>query len=375
MTKLHESSERKTVGLLLIGGPHHIFHLVPIAAELEAYPNIDVHVFVTSAFEARTCETVLSSLGALRSRVKVLKINALARRISPKLGFLVSHLKIWNNLDALVVVERTSTILRYFSKRLPPFIHIPHGAGDRAKSYDSRIRHFDYVLVAGEKDKKRMVELGLVSDETCQVTGYIKPFAVKQIHPKVPAIFGNSRPTVLYNPHFNEELSSWTVFGHALLEAFSKKPEMNFIFAPHIRLFANKAPELRERVEAFSKFENIHIDLGSSKSSDMSYTRAADIYIGDVSSQVYEFLSGPKPCIFVTEPSTQWEENPDYAHWLYGPVCNSVSDVMAALNRSMLDLPNYAQAQTKGCLAATGDPSWNPIRRAAEAVVSILEDV
>ena len=107
----------------------------------------------------------------------------------------------------------------------------------------------------------------------------------------------------------------------------------------------------------------------------MTYTRAADIYLGDVSSQVYEFLSEPKPCVFVTKPTTQWQGNPDYAHWLYGPVCHSVSDVMAALDRSMLDLPDYAQAQVEGRLAATGNPSWNPIRRAANAVVSILDEV
>ena len=375
MSILREPSERKTVGLILVGGLHHIFHLIPIALELEAYPDIDVEVFVATDAEAQACQSVLMALGAKRSKIRILKTNAVAKRVSPKLGFLLSHLKIWNSLDVLIVVERTSTILRYFSKRLPPFIHIPHGAGDRAKSYDSRIRHFDHVLVAGEKDKRRMIELGLVKDETCNVTGYIKPFAVKLIHPTLPTVFENTQPTVLYNPHFSEGLSSWEGFGRELLEAFSKKPDMNFIVAPHIRLFSTQANEARKRIEAFSDFENIHVDLGSSKSSDMTYTRAADIYLGDVSSQVYEFLSEPKPCIFVTKATTQWQGNPDYAHWSYGLVCHSVSDVMAALDRTMLGLPDYAQAQAEGCLAATGDPSWNPIRRAADAVASILDEV
>ena len=375
MSKAYEPSERKTVGLLLVGGLHHILHLVPIASELEAYSNIDVEVFVCTDAEAQACQSVLTSLGADRTKTKVLKPNALAKRVSPKLSFLLSHLKVWGNLDALIVVERTSTILWYFSRRLPPFIHIPHGAGDRAKSYDRRIRHFDYVLVAGEKDKRRMIELDLVRDETCQITGYIKPFAVKRIHPNIPAVFENRQPTVLYNPHFSEDLSSWDSFGQGLLQAFAKKPDMNFIVAPHIRLFANQADEVRKRVEVFSELENIHVDLGSSKSSDMSYTRAADIYLGDVSSQVYEFLSEPKPCIFITKPTTQWQGNPDYAHWSYGPVCQSVSDVMTALDRAMPSLPRYAQAQAKGCLAATGNQSWNPISRAADAVKSILDDV
>ena len=30
----------------------------------------------------------------------------------------------------------------------------------------------------------------------------------------------------------------------------------------------------------------------------MTYTKQADIYLGDVSSQVYEFMLKPRPCIF-----------------------------------------------------------------------------
>ena len=218
------------------------------------------------------------------------------------------------------------------------------------------------------------MELGLVQDQTCEVTGYIKPFAVQRLHPTVPRVFENTQTTVLYNPHFSKDLSSWEEFGHDLLQAFSKKIDLNFIVAPHIRLFAKQAAEVRGHIEAFSKFENIHVDLGSSRSSDMSYTRAANIYLGDVSSQVYEFLSEPKPCIFIAKRTTQWQGNPDYAHWSYGPVCHSVLDVMVALDRVKLGLPDYEQAQAEGCLAATGNPSWNPIRRAADAVKSILDD-
>tara|TARA_R110000772_G_scaffold63487_6_gene142177 strand:- start:1802 stop:2929 length:1128 start_codon:yes stop_codon:yes gene_type:complete len=372
VTKSQIHFERKTVGLLLVGGLHHVLHLIPIAVELEAHPNIDVEVFVLSTFEAEACQRVLTPLGAERTKIRVLNPNPIAKLVSPKLAFLLLHLNIWNSLNAIVVVERTSTILRYFSGRLPPFIHIPHGAGDRAKSYDPRIRHFDHVLVAGEKDKRRMVELGLVREDTCSVTGYIKPFAIKQLRVDMPSIFPIKRPTVLYNPHFSRGLSSWKDFGHELLEAFSKKKDMNFIVAPHVRLFANQNEFKRDEIEVYSKFENIHVDLGSSKSSDMSYTRAADIYLGDVSSQVYEFLSEPKPCIFLTKRTTQWQGNPDYAHWSFGPVCYSVSEVLANLDRAFLCHPDYAELQEKGCLAATGDPSWNPIRRAADALMSIL---
>ena len=366
--------DRRTIGLLLLGGIHHMLHLIPIAVELEADMGVDVIVYVRFETEKQACQSALSAMGAKRTRIEVLKIHPLLKFLSPKKQFLLSNLKIWNSLDALIVAERTSTVLRHFSKSLPPFIHIPHGAGDRAKSYDSRIRHFDHVLVAGEKDKHRMIELKLVKHETCHVTGYIKPYAVKQIHPVPRKIFKTTQPVILYNPHFSEALSSWEEFGRDLLEEFVKREDMNFIFAPHIRLFENQRAESKKAVEAFSQHENIHIDLGSQESSDMTYTRAADIYIGDVSSQVYEFLTEPKPCIFLTNAATQWENNPDFAHWRYGPVCHSTDDVMSALTRASIDLPNYAEVQRQGCLAAKGDPSWNPIQKAAIAVKSILDD-
>ena len=36
------------------------------------------------------------------------------------------------------------------------------------------------------------------------------------------------------------------------------------------------------------------------------YVRAASLYIGDASSQVYEFLERPRPCIFVNCHGVEW---------------------------------------------------------------------
>jgi len=372
MKKSHIALPDKTIGLLLVGGLHHIFHLVPIVAGLEKIDTLKTVIYVRSIAEKEACARLLKGLAVGSIDIKILESRPLAKRLSPKLSFLLGHLKIWKKLDAIIVVERTSTILRYISRKLPPLIHIPHGAGDRAKSYDSRIRHFDHVLVAGEKDKNRMISLGLVTPENCHVTGYIKPYAVKQLNPNRPSFFNNANPTVLYNPHFATKLSSWTEFGKPLLDAFAKHKDFNFIVAPHIRLFSKAEDTEKAAILAFEEFDNIHVDLGSEQSTDMSYTRAADIYLGDVSSQVYEFLSEPKPCIFIANADVNWQGNPDYAHWRYGPVCHSAAEVMTALNEAAQTLPNYAKAQAEGCRAAKGDPDWNPIERAARIVSDIL---
>ena len=362
----------KTVGLCLLGGTHQILHLIPIAAELSKYENIETIIFVTSEEERMMSASVLSGLGKDSADIRILKANPTLFAVFQKLGVLFTNMKRLKRLDALIVAERTSTILRYTSRSFPLFIHIPHGAGDRAKSYDSRIRHFDHVLAAGEKDKARMIELGLVSEETCHVTGYIKPFAVRQLGRESPRLFKTEKTTVLYNPHFSQDLSSWQTFGSDLLDRFAAAPHLNFIFAPHMRLFQNAAPDRRAALGAYAKYPNIHIDLGSAFSTDMTYTRAADIYLGDVSSQVYEFLSKPKPCVFLGSKDVIWRENPDYAHWHYGRVCHSVGAVMTALDAAHIDHDTYVEIQKSGCLAAMGHPDWNPIERAAKVVKSLL---
>src|SRR3546814_13087079 len=74
------------------------------------------------------------------------------------------------------------------------------------------------------------------------------------------------------------------------------------------------------------------IDTGSLATIDMTYTLAADIYRGDVSSQVYEFLWQPRPCLFLdAEGVDGWERNPTYRCWPTGHVLRDAADLAAAL--------------------------------------------
>ena len=358
---------------MLLGGTCHALHFVPVVRELEAHAHIDLVVYVRCAQEQAECQATLKVLGSTRTQVKICKRNPLLGWIYPKRSLVLFNIKTWRKLDAMIVAERTSTVLRRFFKNLPTLIHIPHGAGDRARSYDPRIARFDYVLTAGVKDKKRMIELGLVTDESCFVTGYIKPFAANLLQPETPKLFKNDNPVVLYTPHFERSLSSWDEFGTDLLKAFSKRKDINFIFAPHLRLFKGNNSPSKSVLKTLQSCENILVDLGSERATNMSYTRAADIYVGDVSSQVYEFLSKPKPCVFIGHQNVKWQDNPDYAHWSYGPVCHSVEDVMTALSTAKADLPHYRHAQEQGCRAAKGEACWDPIKRASDVIIDLLE--
>ncbi len=64
----------------------------------------------------------------------------------------------------------------------------------------------------------------------------------------------------------------------------------------------------------------------------MSYTLRADIYLGDASSQVYEFLVNPRPCLFLNSHEADWDKDPNYAHWHLGPVVASIEELSCRLD-------------------------------------------
>src|SRR3546814_11985302 len=70
----------------------------------------------------------------------------------------------------------------------------------------------------------------------------------------------------------------------------------------------------------------VMIDLASDRLFDMSYTSGADIYLGDVSSQVYGFLATPRPCLFLDTHGVDWEGDPDYLFWMPGDVASDRSE-------------------------------------------------
>ena len=104
----------------------------------------------------------------------------------------------------------------------------------------------------------------------------------------------------------------------------------------------------------------------------MTYTRAADIYLGDVSSLVYEFLIEPRPCIFFNRSKADWRGNENYAFWSTGEVLESVSDLPAALARTQSD-PTYYRAEQQRAFGEAFDLTDTPSSvRAADAITSFL---
>jgi hypothetical protein len=369
------------VGFVLIGGQHQLLHLLPVAAALSRHEGVQVHLF---APDERTLGAAMDLFRRLHGgpvAQTVLRLPRLAEMLDrggrgawllkePRLIFWFRRLR---QCNALVAVERTSTRLKSLPGRCPTLIHIPHGAGDRARGFEPRITRFDHVIVAGDKDRRRMVATGLVAPDRCHVSGYIKHAALRDLHPEPAArLFTNDRPIVLYNPHFDRHLSSWHDYAAPLVRAICASNRYNLIVAPHVRLFETATANQRQQWAALALPDRVIVDLGSAASSDMTYTRAADIYLGDVSSQVYEFAARPRPCIFLNTHQANWRGNADYLMWELGEVVDALHQILPALDRAVQDPQRFRAVQERLVTDALGDVAADCAGRAADIILSCL---
>lgn len=323
------------IAFLAIAEAQQVYHWLPAALELAARPDVRVHILSPSR--------LILDLVASYDRDDRLDLIPLRRpstrpdslfRLPSRFATLLLNYRTIARFPTLVTTEITSAWL----KRVPGFatrlILIKHGAGDRAGGYKQRHADFDLTIVAGEKDRRRMIEYGLCTEKTCIVGGYAK-FELRA--PRRPQ-FDDDKPVLLYNPHFDPDLSSWINHGPAILAALEALQGWNVIIAPHVKM-ARHVPPIH------SDSPHIRIDMGSRRSIDMSYTTSADAYLGDVSSQVYEYLLTPRPCIFLNLDHHDWPDDQAFAHWRLGQVIDSMDALQGALDRAADLQPGFVAAQ------------------------------
>ncbi len=363
---------------LFIGEPHQIFHALPIAAEMAAEGQ-DIEVAVASTDHLRMVDQVALAYPGFTPRVTLLGQKGIARWLRrsglfrhPRLPILLDALPFLRQFDAIVVPERTTTAIRHFLPRKTQLIFTPHGAGDRAIMLDPRDRHFDFVLVAGEKSEQRLLDAGTIKPDCYAVNGYVKLDLMPRLQAAREPLFANDRQTVLYAPHFRRELSSWDRFGNDIIKWFAAQDRYNLVVAPHVRLFAEASDAERDAVTALAVPGKILIDLESDRLFDMSYTSGADLYLGDVSSQVYEFLATPRPSIFLNAHGVDWAGDPDYLFWTLGDVVDDLAQLPDALDRATERHALYVDAQRERLAESIGGDPAGAARRGAQAIVRFL---
>ena len=80
----------------------------------------------------------------------------------------------------------------------------------------------------------------------------------------------------------------------------------------------------------------------------MTYMRAADLYLGDCSSQIYEFLAHPRPCVFLNTLGIKTDgPTLPYYCWNFGPIVDRVEDLGMTINTALADQSNYIDIQKR----------------------------
>lgn len=363
-----------------LGQSHQILHSLPIAAELAQRPGVSVELSSATQDNLDFCERQLQRHApAARLSLRLLApahLDALrlrTRRLGNtiwKEALLFRHRRYFRSFDAIVTPERTSLWLKRFGLGRTRLVWTRHGAGDREIGFARDVRRFDFALMAGRKIEQRLLAEGLIRPGA-YASGIYAKFDWARLDSL--RLFDNDRPTVVYNPHFRDALSSWPRWGESVLDTFARSTRYNLIFAPHVRLFENAAPAERARFDRYRDHAHLLIDLGSERSVDMTYTGAADLYLGDVSSQVAEFVSHARPCVFLNAHAVKWSGDPNYRFWALGPVLDRPDDLERRIDDAFASHAGYAAAQ-RAYVAETFDlpPGGRSAARAADALLAFL---
>lgn len=351
--------EKIDLAFLFIGGVHHVLHLAPVAVEVSRRrPDLSVHCICGDADTSAALRAVAGAscpvrITEMRTSLLSRAMMAVTGRKSAGKGPLLAAIR-WRTRGAraIIVPERTSAKLRMMGWSRP-LIHFRHGAGDRAPASEARLRAFDLIIVPGEKDIERAVARG-IDPGRLRTAGYVKlDYLESEPGPGAP-LFDNRLRTVFYNPHFDARTSSIGV-AREVIARFRSQDRYNLVFAPHVRAVEDLSAGEKRALEDLAVPGRIHVDLGSPGLFDMRYVRGADLYLGDMSSQLYEFLVRPRPVAFINSHGVSWRDDPRYAGWHLGEVAEGVAGLIDTVDRAFAGHAQKVALQQQAVAFAFGD--------------------
>lgn len=364
------------VAFLFLGETLLIPHLFPIVEALaDARADLPLDLWVATSRHEQLLTGWTAHLPQVRIRhapgFRRLAASAPGERpmLPPKLPMLLRLAPHLARTRVVVCAEQTSLWLpRLFPWLRTRFVKTSHGVGSMSARDDKRRMAAAHTLVPSEQERTTYLTRGMAPNRI-EATGYVKA-AFRQRTP-ARTLFADDRPILLYTPHWQAHRSSWPEWGAHVVEQLAAQRDWNVILAPHQRL-VERAPEVREVLARVAHLPHVHADLDSFAGVDGSYTAAADLYLGDTSSQLIEFLTRPRPAVFLNAHGHAWADDPGYAMWRAGDVVNDLADLIPALARAPVRHAGFAAIQRDIATAALGDASGTGARRAAEAILRVL---
>ena len=368
---------RGPVAFLFLGEMLLIPHLYPIAEALGAEPDLRIDLWVGTSVHEDLLGPWVAALGNPLVRVRRapgfrrLEGYAAGRNppLPPKLPTLLRLLPHLLRAPVAVCAEQTSLWLPALIPGLPTrFAKTSHGVGSMSARDDRRRRAAALTLVPSERERRTYLDRGM-DPARIVATGYVKAGFRQRTQARLR--FPANRPVVLYSPHWQRHRSSWWEWGRAVVRMLVEDGRWNVILAPHQRL-AERAPEVRAVLDEVAGLPHVRCDLDSFATVDGSYTAGADLYLGDTSSQVVEFLMRPRPCVFLNPRRVAWRGRADHAQWACGEVVEALAEVPAALRRAPAQQPRFAAAQEAFARSSLGESGGAAPGRAAAEVLRLL---
>ena len=363
------------VAFLFLGETLLIPHLWPIAEALARDGDVAIDLWVSTSVHEELLTRWSRGLGdhvRIRRAPGFRALPGLAPGDNPPLPAklpLLARLApaLWRTPVAVCAEQTSLWIPRVLPFHPARFVKTSHGVGSMSARDDPRRRAAWAMCVPSERERATYLERGFDPDRVV-ATGYVKAgFRADRVLPR----FASDRPSVLYTPHWQRHRSSWWDWGPRVARAVADDGRWNLIFAPHQRL-VEKADDLRAVANELADRPNVHVDLDSFACVDGSYTAAADIYLGDTSSQLIEFLARPRPALFLNPGRVAWADDPGYAMWTAGEVVDDITGLLPALARAPGIHSGFADVQRALADSSLGATDGTAPDRVAGVIRSAL---
>jgi hypothetical protein len=324
-------SFRKRVLFLYRPGIHHLFHSLYIAIEFSKIQNeYEVSILNTSLDMHKIIKAEIQNQSA---KIKYINRSLLFSVLNKSYHKLIkSNKAIIRESDVILTASwGIPRLLQKYDLRDRCVIYTRHGANIGDNEYKKGLPEYDCVFITSNKMYDQLKELSILSKlksyikiDYCKFDYLFKNTGIEG------DLFKNDLPVILYNPHFQNHRSSLFRDGEKIIDEIVKSNKFNVILSPHP--LVNKWHFFKRIKLKFPKSDKLIIDWSSIHQVNFDYMRKADIYLGDTSSSIYEWLYFDKPMIFYNSHNVDWEDKPFFDFWHWGYVVNNLEDLTERLN-------------------------------------------
>jgi hypothetical protein len=338
----------KRITFLYRQGLHHLFHSLYIAIELSK---------IQDEYEICILNSSQEMHGIIKKELK--KQNAEVTYFYNRLKLPVRLNQTYSNIirynkkiirGSDVILSGSYEVPRVLTKfglRNRFVIFTRHGTGDREYTFKKDLYDFDLVFIPSKKMYNQFKELNILKKLKSYLLVDYSKFDYLFYNKDNPSlnIFDNDLPIILYNPHYDKKLSSFYKDSEKIIFTIVESGKYNVILSPHplVNIWF-----LLDRIKKrYPRSKRLHKDWSSLHKVNFDYMQIADLYLGDVSSNVYEWLYFNKPIIFYNSHNIDWKNNPYYKFWELGEVVTDQYQLIDRLEKTFRVSDRYKGAREK----------------------------